>query len=430
MKGLIFTYVLTYGGALASLFNPFIGLLIYVCYAIIKPEAMWHWSVPQGNYSRIVAIAMLVGWLARGFGKWNLGKAWPIVIALVAYLGWSALGLFHAQDKETAWEFVEQLTKVVLPFLVGITTIQSVRQLKLLAWVILLSLGYVAFELNLSYFQGYNQAALGEFAGLDNNSLAIALVSGVGLGFFLGLGVRDWRLKILAFGATGMLAHAVLLTFSRGGMVALAVTGLVSFFLIPKRLVHYLVFTLAVLLCLRLAGPEVRARFMTSFASQEERDYSAQSRIDLWNGCWDSMLKRPVFGVGPHQWPTIVAEYGFPPGKEAHSLWMQIGAELGFPGLAFLAAFYGLCVVRLWPLARDGSGGSDPWLRDASRMVIASITGFAVSAQFVSLSGLEVPFYVVLLGAGVLRFVSLRPTALPPPAPQPPCATVFPAPAR
>ena len=40
MKGLIFTYLLTYGGAAVSLFRPFTGLLIYVCFAIIKPDAL------------------------------------------------------------------------------------------------------------------------------------------------------------------------------------------------------------------------------------------------------------------------------------------------------------------------------------------------------------------------------------------------------
>ena len=47
MKGLLFTYLLTYGGAVVSLFRPFHGLLIYICFAIIKPEALWYWSVPR-----------------------------------------------------------------------------------------------------------------------------------------------------------------------------------------------------------------------------------------------------------------------------------------------------------------------------------------------------------------------------------------------
>ncbi len=40
MKGLIFTYVLTYGGALVSLFRPYYGFLVYVCFGLLKPEAL------------------------------------------------------------------------------------------------------------------------------------------------------------------------------------------------------------------------------------------------------------------------------------------------------------------------------------------------------------------------------------------------------
>src|SRR5262249_25648756 len=82
-KGLIFTYLLTYGGAAASLYRPFYGLLVYICFAIVRPEAMWYWAVPEGNYSRIVAIALLVGWALHGFGSWKLGRAKGVVVALI-----------------------------------------------------------------------------------------------------------------------------------------------------------------------------------------------------------------------------------------------------------------------------------------------------------------------------------------------------------
>jgi hypothetical protein len=39
-------------------------------------------------------------------------------------------------------------------------------------------------------------------------------------------------------------------------------------------------------------------------------------------------------------------------------------------------------------------------------MVIAALVGFSVAAQFVSLVGLESPYYVVLLGAGALKLTS------------------------
>jgi hypothetical protein len=36
-------------------------------------------------------------------------------------------------------------------------------------------------------------------------------------------------------------------------------------------------------------------------------------------------------------------------------------------------------------------------------VVIASLAGFSVAACFVSLEGLEFPYYVVLLGAGAMK---------------------------
>jgi hypothetical protein len=92
--------------------------------------------------------------------------------------------------------------------------------------------------------------------------------------------------------------------------------------------------------------------------------------------------------------------------KEAHSLWMQTGAELGFVGVGFLAAFYGLCILKLAPLIASSSTAVDPASADLARMVIASLSGFAMASQFVSLEGLELPYYVTLIGVGALALNS------------------------
>ena len=410
MKGLLFTYGLCYGGAVLSLFNPFVGLLVYVCFAIVKPEYMWYWSVPKGNYSRVVAIALLAGWMFQGFGRWRFGKAAGMVAAFIGYWLWTVVTTTWAVDRDLAWLYAESMAKILLPFLVGITTIDSVQKVKSLAWVIVLSQGYVAYELNMSYFGGYNRLWEEGFAGMDNNSVAIALVTCTGLAFFLGLDTPKWWLKGAALASGAFMAHAILFSFSRGGMLALGITGVVSFLLLPKRPKHYLMFLLATLLVVRLAGSEVISRFETVFASTGSRDASAQSRLDLWAACWDLMLKNPG-GVGANQFGLVVHQYGFPQGKLAHTFWLQLGAELGFVGLGLLALFYGLCIARNWPLGRERASVPDPWLRVAARMVIASLVGFAVAAQFVSLTTLEVPNYVALIGAAALKLCSQQATS-------------------
>lgn len=401
MKGLILTYLLCYGGAVTSLFKPWYGVLVYVCFAIIKPDALWHWSVPAGNYSRIVALALLVGWAANGFGKLGFGKAArPLAGLCFAWL-WSMFLSFGAPDQALAWQYVESIFKIVLPLIVAMTLIRSTDQLLQLAWTIVLSQGYVAFDLNMSYFGGYNRLQDAGFAGMDNNTVAITMVSCIGLAFFLGLySSRVWQ-QGLAFASALFMAHAVMISFSRGGLLSLIVTGAVGFLLIPKGPKHYAAFLLAAVLGLRLAGPELLERFSTAFVDAKERDRSASLRVDHWRACLESMSGNP-WGVGPNHWRRVAPTYGLP-GMEAHSFWIQTGAELGIPGLLGYLVFYGGTMLALWPLARSRTNRDDPWLTYFAQMVISSLAGFCLSAQFVTVQGVEAPFYVTLVGLGTLK---------------------------
>jgi O-antigen ligase len=282
------------------------------------------------------------------------------------------------------------------------TLIDSPEKLKQVAWVLLLSLGYVALDLNLSYLDGFNRVYEIGFGGMDNNCVAIAMVTGAGLAFFMGIReTNGWR-RWLAFAVAALMAHCVMFSLSRGGMLALVITGGITFLLIPKQPRHYAYFALAVAVALRMAGPTVVDRFQTIFVGEQMRDASAESRLDLWANCWQVMLDNPLLGVGPDHWPLIAARYGWPAGKEAHSLWLQIGAEMGFPGIALLLFFYGSCAWGAWQLLQLDHNFSS-WFAGSARVVIASLAGFSVAACFVSLEGLEFPYYVVLLGAGAMK---------------------------
>ena len=101
-------------------------------------------------------------------------------------------------------------------------------------------------------------------------------------------------------------------------------------------------------------------------------------------------------------------------GSVAHCLWLQTGAELGVPGLVLLLTFYGACALRLLPLAqqRQEHPVGDTWLPHAARMVLAaSLAGFVVTAQFLSIPGIEAPSYVALIGAGTLKLSRPREVA-------------------
>jgi probable O-glycosylation ligase (exosortase A-associated) len=406
MKGLLFVYALTYGGALVALFRPFYGVLIYACFACLRPEILWSWSLPPGNYSRIVAIATLIGWACAGFGDWHLGgESRSVLRALIAYWTWIIVSAAFAADQQVAWDYVALHTKILLPVVVGLTLIRTTHQLKQVAWVIVACLGYLALEGNLDYLRGGHRIWESGFGGMDNNSFCIAMAAGAGVAFFLGLSDPVWWRKLAALGAAALMFHVPMFAHSRGGMLGLVMAGLMTFVILPKKPVYIAAWCLALILALRLAGPNVVNQFRTTFADAESRDSSAQSRLELWANCWDVMKKHPVTGVGPDHWPLVAEQYGWRRGKEAHSLWFNAGAELGFPGLTLLLAFYGLTIRHCWKLTRS-TNVNDPWLREAGRMAVVGLAAFAVSASFVSLDALEVPYYIVLLGAGAVSVAS------------------------
>lgn len=401
--GLVFVYVMTLVGAIAGLFEPFAGLVVYVCFAILKPESVWPWSVSAGNFSRIVAVAMLIGWALKGFGRWDLGRGKAVVVALLGYSAWMVASAVQATDQERAWGFVERYTKILPVILVGVSTIRSVRQLKILAWVILLSQAYPALELNRMYFSGYNRLREDGFGSLDNNGYACALVTSVGLAGFLVWHSERWWQKALATVSAAFIVHAVLFSNSRGAMLGLVVLAATAFAVMPKGRKEISAFAMGAVMVLAFAGPQVWARFESSFADERQRDSSAESRLELWSACLDLALKNPILGIGPNNFPVFADRYGFFKGKEAHTLWILCGAEMGFPAMFMLLAYYSICMVRLWPIAQGRVPVDDPWLIYLARMVIASLVGFAVAAQFLSLAFLETPYYLAMMGAVILK---------------------------
>ncbi|MFN9717226.1 MAG: O-antigen ligase family protein [Planctomycetota bacterium] len=403
MKGLIFTWLLTLLGVGTSFMNPYYGFLAYVALAILRPDFLWSSHISGGRFSLIVAGAMLLNWGIRCCGNWNLGPARRVVLLFVGSWMWAVFLALQADSPSHAWYYVEQQAKILLPFLVGITTVKTVSDLRKLAWTIVVCEGYVAMEMNLWYFKGFNYLWEIGFGGVDNNSAAIGLVTALGVAFFLFLNEEQlWKKAIIA-GCAAFMGHAILFSFSRGAMLATVIFAGISFFIIKKSITHYAIFGVGVVMAMVLAGPQVRDRFFETFAQNNGvREASAQSRLDLWRDCFTLLMNDPIMGCGPDHWPLHAHEFGWPAGKEAHSLWVQTTVELGIPGIMMFMGFYLVTIWRSWLFLQQVRHTDDLWFTDAARMTIASLVGFMVAAQFVSLEALEIPYYVALLGAGSL----------------------------
>ena len=223
MKGLILIYLITAFGSVGALVYPAIGLFVYVGFAVLRPQFIFGFAGDFSGISLIVGIATLIGWTLRGFGSLNFGRGRSIVVTLILFASWAGLSATQAIDKDVAYNEMMPMLKYVMPFIIGVTLLDSERLSRTLFWVIVGAQGYVGFEMNLAYLsKGYNVAAEG-FGGMDNNCFGVSLVSTIGPAIALASARRGYE-KALAILAAMLILHTTLLTFSwrrgRPGLVA------------------------------------------------------------------------------------------------------------------------------------------------------------------------------------------------------------------
>jgi probable O-glycosylation ligase (exosortase A-associated) len=403
VKGLILVYAIAALGSVGALASPIIGLFVYVGFAVLRPQFIWGWAGDFEGISFYVGIATLVGWLIHGCGSLKLGAGRSIVIALGIFVALFLLSTIQAVDTTVAYGEIYPLAKIFVPFIIGLTLIDTEESSRALLWIIVLAQGYVSFEMNLEYlFKSHNIAADG-FGGMDNNCFGVSLVTTIGPALVLALGAKKWYEKAAAAICAALILHTTLLTFSRGAMVGMIAVGATAFAVMPKRPKYLAGLVVVGLIALRLTGPQLMARYATTTASEEDRDTSAESRVDLWRDCLNIGLQNPILGIGPGNFHVIAGSIGWTEGKQAHSTWMQAVAENGFPGAIALLMFFVIAALKLWPIARARQTELN---RDQIVMasgIIMSIVGFIVTAQFVSLGGLEIPYYLTMIGVVMLR---------------------------
>lgn len=404
MKGLILVYLITYAGSFAALRYPLVGLHIYIGLAVLRPQFIFGFAGDLSGLSLVVGWGTLIGWALQFFGgSWRVGRARPVVLAFTMFLLWFALSAAFALRPDIAFDSVWELSKLFLPFFVGLTLMKGEKDWRPMLWTIVLCQGYVGFEMNNDYLlKNYNTASAG-FGGMDNNCFGVSLVTVLGPAMALMISSKTWKGRVAATLAAAFILHTTLLTFSRGAMLGLIAIGITIFILMPKKPRYIGALIVTLLLVYRFTGPELWERYASAFVVSNERDASAQSRVDLWRDCLQVIAQYPILGVGPANWRVLSNAYGWSEGKSAHSVWMETAAENGIPGAIFLFLFFACAAIKLWPIARSRLTEENRYEVILASGVILSIVGFSVSGQFVSVPGLEVPYYIVMLGAVMLK---------------------------
>jgi putative inorganic carbon (hco3(-)) transporter len=261
----------------------------------------------------------------------------------------------------------------------------------------------------------------------DPNFFAQILIVLVPIGLTLAAESRRLRGKLLALGATALILGGAVLTYSRGGAVALGcvlLLFLLSHRVRPRRLA---LGGFVLVLLLLLSPPELVRRLGTIgeiLPGGEEvidPDSSFAERKLYALAAWAMFLDNPILGVGAGNYTVHFDRYADVVGFSArdyeqpgevhypHNLYLEIAAETGLVGLALFAgviaaAFLGLRQARAALLARG-----DRVSADFARAFEIALVGYLVSSVF--LHGHFLRYLWLLFGfAAALRLMAREET--------------------
>jgi O-antigen ligase len=198
-----------------------------------------------------------------------------------------------------------------------------------------------------------------------------------------------------------MLLHAVLMTFSRGAMVALLLSAPLIFFR-GKHKGQLALAALAIAIAIPfMAGQEIRDEFFSVERYQE--DGSAQSRFESWRAAYRISLDYPIFGVGIRNSDLFSNMYGADrEGRAIHNQFLQILADSGYPALLLyvtMLVMVGLSLRRMRKLCRPREDEEAKRAYAIACGVEGSLAVFLIGSMFLSLEVFELPYLLLLLGA-------------------------------
>ena len=340
-----------------------------------------------------------------------------LFIVLWASIGWP-FGLYRSNSVIYLWD---EVWRVGILFLLIAGAVRNLHDVRRLMYVFGGGIVYLAMT---SMARTHVGMRLGG-ATYDANDMGMVLVSALSIGIYALTRARGTKSKLFAGVSLFVLAVATVETDSRGAFLALvAVVIYTLFFLEGVSKSWRLGATVAVLgLLLYAATGAYWERMRTIFVPGDDYNQtSLTGRKKIWKRGMGYMFTHPIFGVGVDNFASaegrsdiITARQAVGEGTKwsaAHSSWVQIGAEMGIPGLAALIVFYLGGIARLKRLSRMARApGASSELNEGAAIgaaLIGVMIGLAVAGSFVTQAFGYAAWAAAGLVAGLLKVMKLQ----------------------
>jgi putative inorganic carbon (HCO3(-)) transporter len=410
------------GSAPICLFRPYYGVLLWVWIAYFNPHR-FTWSYAYDfPVAMVIAVPTLIGLL---FAKEMNRKFMVRESILLLFLWiWYVVSLIYATrvplfagHVPDAMAEMTRVNKILLMTVVTTLLVTSMKRLKYLVLVTAFSFGVLAVKGALfGLATGGQERIWGppESFIADNNGFALALNMCLPMFYFLAKIEENRYLRRVLYGAFVASIFCVILSYSRGGLLGLAVVlGLIA---IRSRykVVSVAMLALAALTIVTFA-PEQWMDRMGNFA-KGDLDGSAEQRLITWRTGWRFAQDYPIAGGGFDTLPdpAVFQRYqpeplpgGFP-SSGPHSIYIQSLSEGGFVGLGLFLLLVGSSLLTLRKIRKQaGKLPSLQWMVAYTQMFEVGLLGFMMSGAFLGLAHFDL-FYQFIASTAIMSILFRR----------------------
>lgn len=355
-----------------------------------------------GSLSSIVGIVLAAGLLFQLATVRRASARIPATVPLwLALLALTGITIFWSlRPQATAAGFMSFASLVLLYAVIAVT---RVDRAELTRFENALLLGGVASSCygiaQLLFFGGLPVSEAGsvrfgnDLLGPNNQAAALLLPLAIALGRLV---TRERQRRLLHLGVIGVLLTGIVMTGSRGGLVALVVALAVSIMASRQGrglLIGYSVAGTLFVAALVVSQPGGIGE-RTLEKSTETLHSASSGRSEIWSIALYSCETYCLTGAGWQMFPTVYAQSQsyvpdaqvLPSGatREAHNIWILVVIELGLAGFVLLLLALGTTVVSAFNLPDHLRGPP-----------LAAVAGTVVASFF--LSNLEYKFWWIAL---------------------------------
>ena len=389
---------------------PFAGILTWAWLSFMNPhQSIYSFgqSIPFNLIIGIVTVTMLLV-------KRELMKLPSNIVTVMAcfLLVWTSITTMTAFDVDWSSIYWGIAVKTFIFFFLIMSTATTRTRIHALIWVIVASLGYYGVKGGIfCILHGGSYKVWGPPNTIiyDNNQLALALVLVLPLMNYLRLQSRNRLIRIGLCGAMALQLLAVIGSYSRGSILALAVMLGLLWWSSRNKIAFAILGTAAIGVALSLMPDSFWERMHSVNDAVAGNDVSFQGRVDAWYVAFAYAVDHFPSGAGFYgpQLPGIFNYYL--PDHEAHaahSIYFQVLGEHGFPALLAYLVMLAAGLFNFNAVAREARAWPGwGWMVDIARMSSVGLLSFYLGAAALSMAYYDVMFTLLALSAVTRKLV-------------------------